>query len=144
MLWRYVEAGGVVIWPLMLCSVALGAILLERVWALLTRRRASRSLADRTWHRRVLPFFRDVPPSLGLLGTVIGVVHSFSLMGEPSPTGDAAQGLATACITTIFGLILAIVAAVAGYGLDLLHGVDAPSRDEPAGASPEAPAGSGS
>ncbi len=71
-----------------------------------------------TWHRRALPFFADVPPSIGLLGTVIGVVKSFQLM-DGHLNGDAVgAGLGIACMTTIFGLGIAVVASVSGYVFD--------------------------
>ena len=60
-------------------------------------------------------FFKDVPPSIGLLGTVIGVVQSFSLGGSRITAEAAGSGLAVACFTTIAGLTIAIVATICEY-----------------------------
>jgi biopolymer transport protein ExbB len=108
-------------WPLLVCSVVLGGVLIERLlvvvvgWKLLGAK--PRAL---DWHRRILPFFSDVPPSLGLLGTVVGVVKSFQLMNGHLNTEAVGAGLGIACMTTIFGLGIAIVAAISGYALNWL------------------------
>lgn len=50
-------------------------------------------------------------PSLGFLGTVIGMVMSFDqiqMAGDISPT-IVASGMKVALITTIFGIIVALV-----------------------------------
>lgn len=113
------EVGGPLMWPLLVCSILLGGVLIERVlvvvvgWKLF---RVKSSALD--WHRRILPFFADVPPSLGLLGTVVGVVKSFHLMNGHLNTEAVGAGLGIACMTTIFGLGIAIVASVSGYVLN--------------------------
>ncbi len=121
MLREYMAMGGWMMWPLLGCSVLLLAVLIERAWVVIWRGRVRRlDLTDgqRAWHRRALPFFVDVPPSLGLIGTIIGVVQCFSLTSG-GPTGaDVGAGLATACMTTLFGLGIAVVASVAGHMLD--------------------------
>ena len=60
-----------------------------------------------TWIR----LFIAVAPSLGFLGTVIGMVMAFDRIesaGDISPT-IVAQGMKVALITTIFGIVVAIV-----------------------------------
>jgi len=60
-----------------------------------------------TWIR----LFIAVAPSLGFLGTVIGMVMAFDRIqtaGDISPT-IVAEGMKVALITTIFGIIVAIV-----------------------------------
>jgi biopolymer transport protein ExbB len=51
-------------------------------------------------------------PLLGILGTVIGIIQSFKLLGSQElltdPT-DVAGGIAAALLTTAFGLIIALV-----------------------------------
>lgn len=62
-----------------------------------------------------LAIFAVVSPLLGLLGTVLGVMNSFlgiSTTGSAS-IASVAPGIAEALITTAFGLIAAIPAAVA-------------------------------
>ncbi|MBQ9230482.1 MAG: MotA/TolQ/ExbB proton channel family protein [Prevotella sp.] len=58
-----------------------------------------------------IKFFIAVAPSLGFLGTVIGMVMAFDQIqtaGDISPT-IVASGMKVALITTIFGIIVALV-----------------------------------
>lgn len=51
-------------------------------------------------------------PLLGILGTVIGIIDSFKLLGAESvltDPSDVAGGIAAALLTTAFGLIIALV-----------------------------------
>ena len=113
---QFLEVGGPLMWPLLVCSILLGAVLIERFLVVIV---AHKLLGARPrslhWHHRVLPFFTDVPPSVGLLGTVVGVVKSFELMDGRLSTEAVGAGLGIACMTTIFGLGIAIVASVSAY-----------------------------
>ncbi len=120
---QFLNVGGPLMWPLLACSILLGAVLIERVLVLGIRHRLLRARLPRqmlTWHRRSLPFFIDVPPSIGLLGTVVGVVKSFQLMNGHLDSDTVGVGLGIACMTTIFGLGIAVVASISGYVLDWL------------------------
>ena len=51
-------------------------------------------------------------PLLGILGTVIGIIDSFKLLGAETvltDPSDVAGGIAAALLTTAFGLIIALV-----------------------------------
>ena len=51
-------------------------------------------------------------PLLGILGTVIGIIQSFRLLGEQAvltDPSDVAGGIAAALLTTALGLIIALV-----------------------------------
>ncbi|MEM1329965.1 MAG: MotA/TolQ/ExbB proton channel family protein [Planctomycetota bacterium] len=51
-------------------------------------------------------------PMLGILGTVVGIIDSFRLLGDAGPITDpaaVASGIATALYTTAFGLTVALV-----------------------------------
>ena len=121
MFWQFMELGGPLMWPLLICSTLLGAVLVERAlvvglrYKVLGSRPPSQVL---TWHRRVLPFFTDVPPSLGLLGTVVGVVKSFGVFDGGLTGESVGVGLGIACMTTVFGLSIAIVASISRYFLE--------------------------
>ncbi len=125
---KFLDLGGPLMWPLLVCSILLGAVLIERLLVVgLGHRLLGNRLPPHTlgWHRKVLPFFTDVPPSLGLLGTVVGVVKCFELMDGRLDNDAVGAGLGIACMTTIFGLGIAIVASVSGYFLDwLVAGTD--------------------
>ncbi len=118
---QFLDVGGPLMWPLLVCSILLGAVLIERVLVVGIRHRllgANVTWQVLTWHRRALPFFADIPPSVGLLGTVVGVVKSFELMNGHLNSQAVGVGLGIACMTTIFGLGIAVVASVSGYVLD--------------------------
>lgn len=125
MLWHYMQLGGPLMWPLMICSILLGAVIVERLWTVVLRHRLLRWRVpmDRLrWHHRILPFFTDVPPSLGLLGTVVGVANSFNALSGVPDASAVGAGLGVAIMTTIYGLSIAIVAGVSGYALDWAAG----------------------
>ncbi|MCP3903428.1 MAG: MotA/TolQ/ExbB proton channel family protein [Planctomycetes bacterium] len=125
---QFIDLGGPLMWPLVVCSVLLGAVLVERFLVVGIGHRVfgrRLSAAGRDWHRRVLPFFTDVPPSLGLLGTVVGVVRSFRLLDGHLDAEAVTAGLGVACMTTIFGLGIAILASVSRYVLDWAVGAPA-------------------
>ena len=131
MLLPYMSLGGPLMWPLLACSVLLGAVLLERFYSVVIRHKLlGRALpeASRWHHRTTLGFFMEVPPSLGLLGTVLGVVKSFGLVEGRVDTQAMAAGLSVACMTTVFGLVIAIVATIGRYALDLIAG-PSPAQD---------------
>jgi biopolymer transport protein ExbB len=51
-------------------------------------------------------------PLLGILGTVLGIIQSFRLLGEQAvltDPSDVAGGIAAALLTTALGLIIALV-----------------------------------
>jgi len=75
-------------------------------------------------HRRMMPFFRDIPPSLGLLGTVVGVVKSFHLLNGRISADAVGEGLGIACLTTVFGIGIAISASLIGYLADWIVKAD--------------------
>ena len=123
MLSSWFQAGGLMMWPLLVCSILLTAVIIERFWTIgiLHLLIGWRLTADQLRaHHRVLPFFAEVPPALGLLGTVLGVVQSFHLLDGKINADAIGSGLAVACTTTIYGIGIAVVAAVTGHVLDWL------------------------
>ncbi len=115
---EFFRLGGPIMWPLAACSVALLAFLFERV-CVTSSERWRPSEQERTLHRRFLPFFVEVAPALGLLGTMQGIIDCFSVMGGAGAGENALRGLGIACITTVAGLVIALLATVANYALDM-------------------------
>jgi biopolymer transport protein ExbB len=48
-MWEIVRAGGPMMWPIILCSIATAAIVLERVWTLQDRRVLPKELPQKVW-----------------------------------------------------------------------------------------------
>jgi len=65
-------------------------------------------------HVWVLDTSVTLAPLMGLLGTIIGMVHAFGILGTGGPGGGAAHmvtgGIAEALVATGVGLLIAIVA----------------------------------
>jgi biopolymer transport protein ExbB len=168
-MYEIMESGGPVMWPLLLCSIAVLTVVLERAlfWIALERKR-KRQLMDEilvlaesgNWelirektagsrdyiihilvvgilHREfdmirameaeaelmvqrmqrfmpVLDTMITVAPLLGILGTVIGIIGSFKMLGAGPITDPKliTGGIAQALITTATGLTISIVAVI--------------------------------
>ena len=120
MLRTWFDSGGPLMWPLLVCSILLVGIIFERSWTILRVHLfggGNREVAMKA-HRRFLPFFIEVPPAIGLLGTVLGVVQSFHLLDGGGQVEAVGSGLAVACTTTIFGVGIAVIAAIASHLLE--------------------------
>jgi biopolymer transport protein ExbB len=65
-------------------------------------------------HVWVLDSAVTLAPLMGLLGTIIGMVHAFGILGTSGPGGAASQmvtgGIAEALVATGVGLLIAIIA----------------------------------
>lgn len=56
-----------------------------------------------------------ISPLLGLLGTVLGIIDAFSVLNQMQGVGDPSRlagGIATALITTVGGIVVAIPATI--------------------------------
>jgi len=72
-------------------------------------------------HLRGLEMAATTAPLLGLLGTVVGMIHAFSKLGEAGSRVDPsllANGIWEALLTTVGGLVIAIPAVAAYYMFD--------------------------
>ena len=49
-MWEIIRAGGGFMWPIILCSIAAVAIILERLWTLQSNRVIPRDLAQKVWN----------------------------------------------------------------------------------------------
>lgn len=66
-------------------------------------------------HIRILNGVATVAPLLGLLGTVVGMIHSFNEIGQKSAMGKSEQlatGIGLSLLTTAAGLAIAIPALI--------------------------------
>ncbi|MFW5998575.1 MAG: MotA/TolQ/ExbB proton channel family protein [Bacillota bacterium] len=66
-------------------------------------------------HLQVLDVIAMISPLLGLLGTVLGIISSFNILGAAMGTANPAQissGIAAALISTAVGLVIAIPSAI--------------------------------
>ena len=168
-LYQIIIAGGPVMWPLVLCSLIVATVIVERTifWLTLERYR-KRKLMDQVlnlaesgkWeeirektktskdhiirilvvgilHREfdmarameaetemlmqrmhrfmpVLDTMITVAPLLGILGTVLGIISSFNMLGSEGIADPklVTSGIAQALLTTAGGLIISIVALI--------------------------------
>ena len=66
-------------------------------------------------HLPVLDVVAMISPLLGLLGTVLGIISSFNILGTAAGAASPAQissGIAAALISTAMGLVIAIPTAI--------------------------------
>tara|TARA_R110002094_G_scaffold189559_1_gene164454 strand:+ start:20366 stop:20827 length:462 start_codon:yes stop_codon:yes gene_type:complete len=130
----FLDSGGWVLWSILLVTVLLWTLMLERLWFLarvfpgesvqLQQKWLSRAQQHLT---RFLPMVRvliAVCPLLGLLGTVSGMIEVFDVMalsGNGNPRAMAA-GVSRATVPTMAGMVIAI------SGLFCLARLDQQSR----------------
>lgn len=131
--------GGPVMWPLLVVSILLWTLILERYWFLLYILpsllkyclQASRSspdaviiMAEMTQalyrHLRLIKTLSGILPMLGLLGTVTGIVQTFDLIRifGSAETRIVAHGISQALITTLAGLVMGLFGVGVGYDLN--------------------------
>ncbi len=97
--------GGPVMWPILGISVIGLAIL---IWKAILFRSGRR---DAKW-LGVVSTIITAEPMLGILGTVTGIMATFSRLNEPGSQGSplaATAGIGEALITTAAGLIAALI-----------------------------------
>ena len=134
----FMDSGGFVLWVILLVSIILWTLVMDRLWMLYRQfPNISQHYLD-LWHnrtercswqahrirdsyltemdlqcRKTLPIIHTLVtllPILGLLGTVIGMIHTFEVL-TLFGTGNAralAASISTALITTMAGLVMAI------------------------------------
>ena len=100
------KAGGPVMWPILALSVAGLAILVWKALEFRAGRRDARGLT-------VVSTIITAEPMLGILGTVTGIIQTFSQLqggadGVANPMA-ATAGIGEALITTAGGLIASLV-----------------------------------
>ena len=98
-------AGGPVMWPILVLSVVGLAILIWKAFEFRAGRRDARGLT-------VVSTIITAEPMLGILGTVTGIMQTFSALngadGVANPMA-ATAGIGEALITTAAGLIASLI-----------------------------------
>ena len=99
------RAGGPVMWPILVLSVAGLAILIWKALEFRAGRRNAKGLV-------VVSTIITAEPMLGILGTVTGIMQTFGAMndagGAVNPLG-ATAGIGEALITTAAGLVASLI-----------------------------------
>lgn len=161
-MWEYFRAGGPLMWPLLACSIAAVAVILERFWFWLRMSgkrdetaarlilvdaeggsamrpeqtpgivsamlgaglsaapgesaRAMEVVALEALSRMrrgmgILDTIITAAPMLGIMGTVLGIISSFDMLGATgvSDPKSVIAGIAQALITTVTGLGIAVL-----------------------------------
>jgi len=136
---QFLNAGGDVLWLILIISVALWALVVERLLFFRYRYPALRQQWLNQWQQRqdkrsksarnirygiiseakiamkkpllIIKMLVAICPLMGLLGTVVGMIHVFDVMAI---TGNSnaramADGISNATITTMAGMVIAII-----------------------------------
>jgi len=137
------DRGGLALWAIVGCSIWMWFSLAECFLRIAADRYGRGSREDRAARlrqiedrvaqvRAVVP----VPPLLGLLGTVVGMIQAFdalSVFGNANPR-SLSFGISRALLTTMAGLVTSVLVLFAltpiGRWLDAVrHRADGPKRD---------------
>ena len=101
--------GGPVMWPILALSVFGLAILVWKAFEFRAGRRTDKGLV-------IVSTIITAEPMLGILGTVVGIMQTFSALNSAAGSPLAATaGIGEALITTAAGLIIAVPAVAAYY-----------------------------
>ncbi len=105
--------GGIIMWPLLICSIISLAVILERAYFFLVESKKNNADAKKQLDKNMWLLFimATIAPLLGLLGTIIGLINVFLSihnLNRPVTPQIVAKGLWQAMITTAYGLIIAI------------------------------------
>ena len=99
------EAGGPVMWPILILSIVGLSILIWKALELRAGRRNAKGLV-------VVSTIITAEPMLGILGTVTGIMQTFGAMngagGAVNPLA-ATSGIGEALITTAAGLVASLI-----------------------------------
>lgn len=141
-----VKAGGVLIWPLLLCSIISLAIITERFWSLQTKRILSTDLVKRVWRwnnsgmldaRHIEELRRDSPLGRILAAGLVNRAHRREVMKESIEevgrhvAHDLERFLNTlgtiASISPLLGLLGTVIGMIKVFAVITAQGVGDPS-----------------
>jgi biopolymer transport protein ExbB/TolQ len=114
---RLFVEGGLYMWPLSILAIVIVALSVKKAVDLFARRGLDRESLERGLG--AILFWGCVAAVLGFLGQFHGTYLSLRVISQAPVISPAlvAEGLAVSLITTLFGLILLALAAVAWFGL---------------------------
>ena len=117
------KQGGFFIYPILICSVLLVAIIADRLLVFANLMKTPLIRYDDP--ERTVQLLRQrliglhtilvIAPMLGLIGTIAGLMKSFRLLGESAGSYQPqviSLGVSEALITTATGLIVAVIGAI--------------------------------
>src|SRR5690554_2685704 len=117
------ERGGLMMIPLLLSSIIMTAIIIERLIIFSRTKKITLTAVENPGCllielQRGLVALRtiiSIAPMLGLLGTVTGLIRCFDLLGSGGQGYDqqsVSTGISEALLTTAVGLIIAVIATI--------------------------------
>ena len=119
-----IQKGGFFMLPLLLCSIIMVAVILERLAVfyqilkkpLIDYQDAVEIIKKLRTHLMILYTIIVIAPMLGLLGTVIGLMKCFHLLGTTATTTfdpkALSLGISEALVTTAAGLTITVIATI--------------------------------
>ncbi len=128
----YMRAGGVLSWPIFALGIFTLLIFLERLTAFARRNRGSSGQSGRRFIK-TLTLIATAAPLMGLLGTILGIMATFDVLGQSTGSADPAalsQGISEALITTELGLIVALLALFSHHVVSALANRRAPESEQ--------------
>jgi biopolymer transport protein ExbB len=118
------QKGGFFMLPLLLCSIIMVAVILERLAVfsqlmkkpLITYDDPQAVIKKLRFRLMILYTVIVIAPMLGLIGTVVGLMKSFHLLGTTAVTTFEPKilslGISEALVTTAAGLIITVIATI--------------------------------
>lgn len=116
------NTGGVIMWPLYMLLVTMIVIIIERIVTIIGVSREQQPVSKERLERplSILDLIAMIAPVTGFLGTVTGMINAFKAVADAASVQlqTVASGLYEALFTTAFGLIISLLATVAGFFLE--------------------------
>lgn len=109
-------------WPLYMLFVTMIVIIIERIVTIIGASREQQPVSKERLERplSILDLIAMIAPVTGFLGTVTGMINAFKAVADAASVQlqTVASGLYEALFTTAFGLIISLVATIAGFFLE--------------------------
>ncbi len=116
------HTGGAIMWPLYMLLVTMIVIIIERIVTIIGVSREQQVVSKERLERplSILDLIAMIAPVTGFLGTVTGMINAFKAVADAASVQlqTVASGLYEALFTTAFGLIISLIATVAGFFLE--------------------------